>query len=70
MTEIWPLKVGLLNPKSIWRGVAPAKDGVKFDGHTAVAAVIMGPRMTVIWPSILIFGWMTSATPSAGVMSV
>ena len=47
MTKIWPSKVGLLNPKSIWRGVAPANDGVKFDSHTTVTAVRIGPRLAV-----------------------
>ena len=53
MTEIWPPKVGLLNPKSIWRGVAPTNDGVKFDGHTTITTFQFGPGMMVIWLSIL-----------------
>ena len=53
MTKIWPPKVRLLNPKSIWRGVTPANDGVKFDGHTVVAAGIIFSGMMVKWLSNL-----------------
>ena len=48
MIEIWPLKVRMLNLKSIWRGVAPAKDEFKFDDHTVIIAVLLGPGMTFI----------------------
>ena len=47
MTKIWPPKVGLQNPKSIWRGVTHEKDEVKFDGHTTIVVVQFGSRMTV-----------------------
>ena len=47
MTEIWPPKVRLENPKSIYRGVAVVKDGVKFDGHTTLKAVLIFLRMMV-----------------------
>ena len=53
MIEIWPLKVRMLNLKSIWRGVAPAKDEFKFDDHMVVVAVLLGHEMTVIWSSNL-----------------
>ena len=53
MTKLWPLKVGLLNQKSIWRGLAPAIFQVKFDGHTVIIAVQYGPEMMIRWPSIL-----------------
>ena len=55
MTKLWPLKVGLQKPKSIWRGVALANDGLKFDGHTTIAAVQMGPKMMVRQPSNLAY---------------
>ena len=45
MTKIWPPKVKLQNPKSIWRGVAPTKDKVKFGGHTVVTIVQIGLGM-------------------------
>ena len=47
MIEIWPPKVRLQNPKSIWRGVAQAKDEVKFDGHTTVTTIQNWPRIMV-----------------------
>ena len=42
MIDVWPPKVGLQNPNSIWRGVAQIKDGVKFDVHTTIVAVQFG----------------------------
>ena len=56
MTKIWPLKVGLLNPKSIWRGVAPEIDEVKFDGHMTITTILFFPRMMVRQPSNLAQG--------------
>ncbi len=47
MTEIWPSKVRMQNQKSIWRGIASAKDGVKFDGHTTIVVVLFFPWMMV-----------------------
>ena len=53
MTKIWPPKVGLQNLKSIWRGVASAKEGVKFDGYMAITTIQIGLGMTVRWSSNL-----------------